>query len=89
MQCIRFPGEYKVGRAADPEHRARQMSGGMPCLVTLAKVYEGFGKHENLVHAKLANYMVTSEDKSCSEWFRLPYEELIEKINSVISQFEH
>ena len=55
----------------------------------MKKIYEGFGEHEKLVHETLAPYMVSTPKKPKTEWFRLPYEELVEKINSVISQFEH
>ena len=65
------------------------MSAGYPWRVNVVKVLEGFGKHEKVVHNELAPYMVSTPKKSKTEWFRLPYEELIEKINSIISQLEH
>ena len=83
MECSRFPGEYKVGRAADPHYRAVQLSAGMPCYFKVSKVYDGHGKCESLVHAALRSFMVKGE-KSKSEWFRLPYDELIDKIEDVL-----
>ena len=89
MQCDSFPGLYKIGCAADPHYRATILSSGFFDKVEVAKVYEGFGKHEKLVHEALTPFMHTTPKKPKTEWFRLPYEELVEKINSVISQFEH
>ena len=89
MAIDRFPGEFKVGRAADPQYRAKNMSAGYPWHVDVVGVFEGFGEHEKLVHEALSSYMVSTPKKQNTEWFRLPYEELIEKINSAISQFEH
>ena len=89
IKCDFMQGMYKVGRAADPVLRARNMSCGFPDQFEVAKVYESFGKHEKLVHEALSPYMVSTPKKPITEWFRLPYEELVEKINSVISQLEH
>ena len=84
-----FPWCYKVGRAADPDLRATQMSAGFFDKYEVKKIYEGFGEHEKLVHEALTPFMVSTPKKHMTEWFRLPYEELVEKINSIISQFEH
>ena len=83
IECSRFPGEYKVGRAADPHYRAEQLSHGMPCYFKVSKVYEGHGKYETLVHNALASFMVKGE-KSKNEWFCIPYDDLIDKIEEVL-----
>ena len=93
MKCDYFPDHYKVGRAADPHWRARGVESGWFFAVEVVQVYDGFGKHEKLVHAELAPFEIQrfgrTGNRSRTEWFRLPYGELVEKINSVISQFEH
>ena len=89
MATDTFPWCYKVGRAADPDRRAIQMSAGFFDQYEVKKIYEGFGEHEILVHDALKPFMVSTPKKSKTEWFRLPYEELVEKINNVVSQFEH
>ena len=83
------PGHFKVGRAADPKGRAKNMSAGFLDNYDVLKVYEGFGRYEKLVHKALSPYMVSKPKKKITEWFHLPYEELVEKVNSIISQFEH
>ena len=89
FNCRFLPGSYKVGRAGDPKYRADTMSAAYPGHVRVARIYENFGYVEKLVHDALAPFMFVTEEKSVNEWFSLPYEELVEKINSIISQFEH
>ena len=89
MMTDSLPGVYKVGRASDPEFRARDLSGGFFDRYEVVKVYEGFGKHETLVHTTLAPFMISTPKKPKTEFFRIPYEQLVEKINGVVSQFEH
>ena len=89
MAVDRFPGEFKVGRSSKPTSRAAELSAGYPWQVNVVKVFEGFGFCESMLHTELEAFMTTTESKPRTEWFRLPYEELVEKINSVLSQFEH
>ena len=89
MKCDSWPDLYKVGCAADPYARARHLSAGFFDQVSVAKIYESIGKYEQEVHRALVPFMHTTPNKLKTEWFRLPYEELVEKINSIISQFEH
>ena len=89
MRCDSFPYMYKVGCAADPHYRARDLSAGFFDQIEVARVYEGFGKHETLVHDALAPFMVSTSKKPRTEWFRLPYEELLAKIIEVLTPFEH
>ena len=89
MGIDRFPGEFKVGRTADPKARALNMAGGYPWQVNLLKVFAGFGKYEKAVHKALAPFMIADESKPKTEWFRLPYDDLVKKINNIISQTEH
>ena len=51
-------------------------------------MYEGFGKLEKMVHNALAECMVTSDDKLQSEWFIVPYEELINIVDEFVAS-EH
>ena len=80
FKCHRFLGEYKIGRSADPEFRVSSMSNGWPCKAKVAKVFEGFGYMEKRIHSILDEFMVRDEDKERTEWFCLPYEYLIDKI---------
>ena len=89
MGIDRFPGEFKVGRTADPKARALSMAGGYPWQVNLLKVFAGFGKCEKAIHKVLAPFMITDKSKPRTEWFRLPYDDLVKEINNVISRFEH
>ena len=84
FQCHRFPGEYKIGRAADPEYRAMNLSSGWHFKVKVAKVFEGFGHMEKRVHYMLEDFMIRDEEKKNTEWFRIPYEDLIDKIEDVL-----
>ena len=83
IECNRFPGEYKIGRAADPHFRAAQLSSGMPCYFKVAKVYEGHGNYETTIHNALASFRV-NEEKPNTEWFCIPYDDLIDKIEDVL-----
>ena len=82
IECKRFPGEYKVGRAADPHFRAVQLSAGMPCYFKVSKVYVGQGIYEKTIHDALTSFRVNEE--KYSEWFRIPYDELIDKIEDIL-----
>ena len=75
---------YKVGRAADPCHRAYNLSAGYPWNVEIVKVYDGCGKYEKTVHHKLEPFMISGENKKLTEWFEIPEDELIKQIDDIL-----
>ena len=75
---------YKVGRAADPHYRAHNMSNGYPWKMEIVKVYDGCGKYEKTIHAKLKPLMVSSENKKETEWFEISEDELMKQIEDIL-----
>ena len=65
------------------------MSVGFFDKYEVLKIFPEFGHIEPLVHKALAPSMVKTLKKPKTEWFRIPFDELVEKINSIISEFEH
>ena len=75
---------YKVGCAADPHWRARNLSAGYPWKVEIVKIYDGCGKYEETVHDKLKPFMISGRGKNKTEWFEIPEDELIKQIEDVL-----
>lgn len=54
-------GEVKIGRAADPRSRVKQLQTGSPRPLRLALVVEGGGGYERAIHARLKDLRIQGE----------------------------
>ena len=84
MKIPKIENWYKVGCAADPHFRAKNMSGGYPWNVEIVKVYDGCGKYEKTVHDKLKPFMISGNNKKLTEWFEIPEDELIKQVEDIL-----
>ena len=78
-----IPGMVKIGRAARPMVRARNMSASQPFRLTVCSQYPKFGFLERYVHAKLQTSMVSTG--SGREWFAISASEANVAIRQVVA----
>ncbi len=85
MTNPRVPGEVKIGRAAHPLGRARQMSSGHNFTLEVTHTYAHHGALENEVHQRLAQWKVPCGSR---EWFSLQPEQADLLVRATILEHE-
>jgi hypothetical protein len=78
-----IPGIVKIGRAARPMVRARNMSASQPFRLTICNQYPKLGFLERYVHAKLQTSIVSTG--SGREWFAISAKDANTAIRHVIA----
>ena len=84
MQRSDLEGYFKVGRAADPEWRAKILGSGHLFKMIVHKVYRDLGHLEGLLHKAVENNRAMSQGTG-HEWYYMPLDELLSQADAVIS----
>ena len=85
----RVQGIYKVGRASDPKLRAKGLAGGQWYTPRIILDLPGFGKYEQEVHGILRPWNYNPEGRMRTEWYKIPKDELVQKVLEHCSRYEH
>ena len=86
MANPRIPGEVKIGRSHNPEHRSKQLSAGNNFCLQALRVYGGVGYLEKVTHQRLKCRRV--ENVAGTEWFQVSRDQADTVIKSVILEDE-